>query len=94
MNDLGLFACDSIGGICEDLNEHLLLQAVADPCSEHYDDLSGKKLDPKLVHAAYMGEIKGILEHGVWSEVAVAECIRETGKMPVWHSLCGHKQRA
>ena len=83
MSELGLCNCDSIGTICEDVDEHILMQSIVDPCGEFYDDLSGKRLDPKLVHEARMDEIRGILQHGVWSKCSVAECLQVTGKMPV-----------
>ena len=83
MRELGISNEHSIGSICEDVDEHAFIQSLTDPSCEYYDDLSGKKLDPALVHAARMDEIKGILSHGVWSKCPVSECMRVTGKLPV-----------
>ena len=47
------------------------------------DNISGKPLSPKLVHAARMDEVRGIHEHKVWDIVPVSECFNKTGKPPI-----------
>ena len=47
------------------------------------DNVSGKPLNPKLVHEARMNEVQGVLEHKVWDVVPVSECFNKTGKPPI-----------
>ena len=47
------------------------------------DNVSGKVLNPKLVHAARLDEVKGINEGKVWDIVPVSECFKRTGKPPI-----------
>ena len=47
------------------------------------DDLSGKELDPKLVHDARKEEVSFMEGLGVWVASSRNECIEMTGKEPV-----------
>ena len=47
------------------------------------DDLSGEALDGHLVTMAKREEITEVYRRRVWSEVPVADCLRDTGKAPI-----------
>ena len=50
---------------------------------EFWDDLSGKRLDPKLVKEARKEEMVEFGKHGVYVKVPVSRCWEETGKAPI-----------
>ena len=50
---------------------------------EFWDDLSGKKLDPKLVRKAREEEMIEFRKHGVYEKVSEDQCWIETGKGPI-----------
>ena len=83
MIELGIAFEGELGTICEDKNEHEFFQAIQQPDSEFYDDMSGKPLEPSLVSEARAEEIQGAMKHGVWENVSTKECIEKTGKLPV-----------
>ena len=41
---------------------------------KHWDDLSGKELDPKLVKKAMMEEMREVKKHVVYVKVPIEEC--------------------
>ena len=83
MIELGLAHAGQVGIICEDLDEHKLMQPVQQYDSPTHNDVNGKVLDPKLVYEARSEEIAGARKHGVWITTPVRECWDATGKGPV-----------
>ena len=71
----------------------MVMEGVQDEVSEvthapevwkkYWDGISGKELNPELVHAAREEELKVVDEIGVWEVRPVSECIEVTGKKPV-----------
>ena len=51
-----------VGTVCEEL----LYDEEEQDLIRYVDNIFGKPLNPKLVHAARMDEVKGIGEHRVW----------------------------
>lgn len=49
----------------------------------YYDDISGSKLDARLVEAARGEEIGEMKKRGIYTKVPVEECWRRSGKKPV-----------
>jgi len=50
---------------------------------QYWDDLSGKRLDPKLVKKARMEEMKEFNKHNVYVKVPIEECWTNTGTDPI-----------
>ena len=50
---------------------------------QYWDDLSGKRLDPKLVKEARKEEMAEFRKHGVYAKVPIQQCWKETGKDPI-----------
>ena len=49
----------------------------------HWDEMSGKELDPDLIKAARAEEMHEFRKHKVYDKVPVQEAIRVTGKKPI-----------
>ena len=47
------------------------------------DAVTGIILDPALVYAAKMEELRTIRQFGVYAKVPISECVKETGKQPI-----------
>ena len=45
-----------------------------------WDDVTGEALDPQLVVLARAEEMAEFRKHGVYVNVPIAQCFRETGK--------------
>ena len=50
---------------------------------QYWDDLSGKRLNPKLVKEARKEEMVEFRKHGVYVKVPIQRCWDETGKDPI-----------
>ena len=50
---------------------------------QYWDDLSGKRLNPKLVKEARKEEMVEFGKHGVYVKVPIQRCWDETGKDPI-----------
>ncbi len=66
------------GNPSEDLHEENNFEEL-----EAYDDVSGVKLDPKLMETARRDEIEYFKKRKVYEKVSVDECWRVTGKAPI-----------
>ena len=60
----------------------------AEESREFGDEMSGKRLDHKLVGEARSEEIKELQKHGVYVKVKESECWENTGKAPMGTRLC------
>eukprot|EP00973_Karenia_brevis_P017618 2418397-Karenia_brevis.AAC.1 len=59
--------------IHEDHDEHMIA----------IDDVTGAKLDIKLVREAREAEMRYFKKMGVYRKVPISKCIQQTGKMPI-----------
>merc|ERR1711873_169630 len=50
---------------------------------EHWDDLSGKPLNPELVKRARLEEMGELAKHRVYEKVPISECWNKTGSGPI-----------
>ena len=50
---------------------------------EVYDNLSGGRLDAKMVKEARKEEMAEVYKHGVYEKVSLAECYDKTCKQPI-----------
>lgn len=52
-----------------------------------WDDVSGEMLDTDLVITARAEEMAEFKKHGVYRVVKISECLRATGKGPIWGAM-------
>ena len=50
---------------------------------DFWDDISGKKLNPELIHIARAEELEEFRKHNVYVKVPIEECIKVTNKRPI-----------
>ena len=67
--------------VCEEMDHANTVAAIEE--FEFYDDISGLKLDTKMVLEARAEEMRVFKQHGVYEKVDEEECWRITGKAPV-----------
>ena len=66
-----------------DRGNHEMFSEDRQAAEQFWDDISGKKLDNRLVRKAREEEMKEICKHHVYEKVDIQECWDNTGKEPI-----------